>query len=80
MWICPACNGLSPVTVPCPNCRTPLDDHGPVEDFAQPYSPYDVDNELDNLVAGPTTGRCCHLLVCPRCGTDHRMALSLKLI
>ncbi|MBM7865310.1 hypothetical protein GTO89_00810 [Heliobacterium gestii] len=44
--VCPACNGIARISIPCRRCSALMEDRGRLEDYAQPYSPYDIDDEL----------------------------------
>lgn len=62
-FICPACNGLYPLTLSCPFCGQLLTDTGAVRNYLDAYSPY-------NDVKRSET--CCHLFFCANCGYDLR--------
>ncbi|WP_207708767.1 hypothetical protein [Heliobacterium mobile] len=84
-WICPACNGIARISVPCRRCSTLMEDRGRLEDFAQPYSPYDIDDELDGdmsreVLQQASSHDCVHLFVCPQCGSDRRLEIPRQFI
>ncbi|KKM08965.1 hypothetical protein SY88_21175 [Clostridiales bacterium PH28_bin88] len=77
--VCPACNGIIPLSHVCPRCGSLMEDTGPISLFYGPYSPYE---DLETLVAGDGSGvhawdRCIHLLACSNCGTDRRVMVDL---
>lgn len=37
--ICPVCNGMVALTVPCPDCGKMMEDQGHASDYFGPYSP-----------------------------------------
>ncbi len=59
--ICPYCNGLFPLTVPCPSCGTVMDDQGTLQEELGPYSPY-----VENIQIHSFPG-CVHRVFCPHC-------------
>ena len=40
MGICPLCNGLTELSLVCPNCSHFMQDQGRLADFFDDYSPY----------------------------------------
>lgn len=75
--VCPLCNALETVKRNCPMCGGAMLDAGTPADFAEPYSPYLDRVMLQNFA--PDT-QCVHLLACPQCGYDTRVALELVTI
>lgn len=74
--LCPACNGLLQLHMVCPACGTPMQDGGCLADYRGPYSPYMErpacqDDNVDE------SAQCVHLLYCPVCGVDRRVAVPL---
>lgn len=72
--LCPMCNALTAVTANCPVCGGWLADGGAVENYYGPYSPY---MEVSSQQQGIDDTQCVHLLYCPACGYDTRMAWEL---
>lgn len=70
MIMCPLCNGIETVTIPCPKCNTNMDDRGKATDYFDDYSAY-MDIDLMKMVDGdPNSHRnqyCLHYFVCPNC-------------
>jgi hypothetical protein len=66
--VCPVCNGLQPIMVQCPQCGETMEDGGPVQDYGDPYAPY-MDFGVETY--------CVHLLYCPACHYDFRVAVEL---
>jgi len=66
--ICPLCNDIEEIAVPC-TCGSKMRDAGPVSDYYGPYSPY-----FNAAFAAPD---CLHLFTCPRCGQDKRVKIPL---
>ena len=70
--ICPLCNGMRFVEEKCPHCGEQMVDGGCVSDYLGPYSPY-----MDEESLPFHSENCCvHLLYCPACEFDSRLALS----
>ncbi|KAB2952738.1 hypothetical protein F9B85_07765 [Heliorestis acidaminivorans] len=74
--LCPACNGLTRISIPCQQCSLLMVDQGRLEDFAQPYSPYDRDDQLGMTIDEEV--QCLHLLLCSRCKAKRTLAIPLK--
>ncbi|HWQ62608.1 MAG TPA: hypothetical protein VN521_09870 [Negativicutes bacterium] len=72
--VCPVCNGLTPVIGDCPHCGRKLADGGALENYLGPYSPY---MDTDSLQECAPDTQCVHLLYCPSCGYDIRVAWEL---
>jgi Zn-finger nucleic acid-binding protein len=69
---CPLCNAMEDVKGNCPRCNVNWADGGAVNDYVGPYSPYET-----QLIAGyNTSDYCVHLLYCPICGYDTRVAVD----
>jgi hypothetical protein len=79
---CPVCNGFYPLVLTC-SCGGKLEDMGRVENFADAYSPYH-DFQEDQFPKGdPFKNRdqiCVHLLTCPACKKDERIAITTEKI
>lgn len=75
--VCPICNGLQSMVISCPSCHTLMADGGILEDYFGPYSPYS-DNASNER--GSMGEQCVHLLYCPQCHYDTRIAWELILI
>ncbi len=87
MKICPACNGLTQLSITCPFCQQSMTDNGFVADFFGPYSPY-MDEDSYELASLWSPGElainspepedpvpCIHLMACSKCGWDTRIAV-----
>ncbi|QGG49326.1 hypothetical protein [Heliorestis convoluta] len=74
--LCPACNGLTRISVPCQHCSHLMSDQGRLEDYAQPYSPYDRDDQLGMNI--DEEKNCQHLLHCPDCKAERTVVVPLK--
>ncbi|GAB6157787.1 hypothetical protein JCM39194_09870 [Desulfotomaculum varum] len=65
--LCVLCNQLYQLTVSCPNCGTNLNDLGLMQDYYDPYSPYEDQKVFEDGYKGYTEECCVHLLICPCC-------------
>ena len=67
--ICPVCNGMVALTVPCPDCGKMMEDQGHASDYFGPYSPYEENRWplLTGQVVTSASFRCIHFLQCSRC-------------
>lgn len=74
MKICPLCNAMASIAAKCPVCGRPLSDGGALENYFGPYSPY---MDVRSLQGGEADSQCVHLLCCPECGHDERVAWAL---
>lgn len=63
--VCPLCNGLNRLNALCSCCGAPLEDDGPVTDYAGPYAPYELSPRVKQ-----TARKCVHFLHCPACGKE----------
>lgn len=70
--ICPVCNGMVVLTVPCPQCGKTMEDQGHASDYFGPYSPYEENiwPRLTGQVLTSALFKCIHFLKCPNCGKD----------
>lgn len=66
---CPLCNALITVMEICPWCQNPLEDQGPVENFFDPYNPYDETTMVKD-------DSCIHLFYCNICGYDTHITVN----
>ena len=68
--ICPVCNGITALEVPCPNCGKTMEDLGHASDYFGPYSPYEeaLWAQLIGQAQVCIPGNCMHFLQCPNCG------------
>ena len=69
--LCPVCNGFQTVNKPCPSSGNAMEDGGPVDGYSDPYAPY--------MEAG-IESYCVHLIYCPVCHYDFRIAWHLVAI
>lgn len=76
--VCPVCNGFTRLHVPCPVCRSELDDGGRLSDYYGDYSPYRPidDAKLSNGFPDLCQHQCIHLLFCPHCGEKELFAIQ----
>lgn len=63
--VCPLCNGLQEMHVPCKDCRTAMTDGGMVSDYVSDYSPYWLSTQVR-----AENETCTHLFWCPSCGKE----------
>jgi hypothetical protein len=75
--VCPICNGLQSIFIACPCCESLMADGGVLENYYGPYSPY---MDWSGLQQNSSEGQCVHLLYCPACHYDTRVAWELILI
>ncbi len=76
--ICPLCNGLKEVSVSCPNCQSPMEDTGPIENYYDDYSPY-LDKEITQKLDNEDFMDCVHLFQCSQCGEDQRISIRKEI-
>ncbi|WP_379970124.1 hypothetical protein [Ectobacillus sp. sgz5001026] len=70
MQICPYCNGLKAVRLPCSVCGNELLDYGKTIDYVDSYSPYEeIDMEEDK------DSQCIHILYCKICLQEFEIML-----
>ncbi len=69
MYYCPVCNGMKIFSVQCPNCQLQTKDHGRIDDYAGPYSPYRPIDDLKMTNGFPdlVTHQCVHVAYCKEC-------------
>ena len=73
--ICPICNTLENVMIPCENCGDIMIDQGRICNFYDNYSSYldfDITEKIDNV----DHTKCVHLYHCKSCDSDKRVAIS----
>ncbi|HAK73210.1 MAG TPA: hypothetical protein DCP36_05785 [Sporomusaceae bacterium] len=75
--VCPICNALQSILISCPSCTGRMEDGGILEDYYGPYSPY---MDWPALQQTSSEGQCVHLLYCPACHYDTRVAWELILV
>ena len=74
---CPVCNGMIPLEASCPSCGAPAKDEGRPEDWLGPYSPYELTPRA--VAASEATDQICpHLAVCPACGCETIISVSMR--
>ncbi|MGL5514144.1 MAG: hypothetical protein ACRDBM_13035 [Sporomusa sp.] len=71
--VCPLCNGMQTFAQNCPVCHQPMIDGGTINNYLGPYSPYMA---IDSLPF-KTEGYCVHLIYCPECDNEIRLAQAL---
>ncbi|WP_425057784.1 hypothetical protein SCACP_23240 [Sporomusa carbonis] len=74
--VCPLCNAMQTVAEECPYCGNNIVDGGSLNNYLGPYSPY---MEAKSLPLQPE-GYCVHLVYCPECQYDARLAVALVTI
>lgn len=76
--ICPLCNGLLNIELPCKECGQPMVEQGPLDSYLGPYSPYQDQQllELNNGLKVAGTDPCIHLFYCRECQLDHRCIIN----
>jgi len=74
--VCPICNALQSINSHCPNCGHEMLDGGALENYFGPYSPY-MDRDMLNAPFELFDDHCVHLLYCPNCHYDVRVAWRL---
>ncbi|SDE18607.1 hypothetical protein [Sporomusa acidovorans] len=74
--VCPLCNALQAIVETCPYCGGKMVDGGSISNYLGPYSPY-MDKESLPL---QSEDYCLHVIYCPVCAYDTRMALALVAI
>lgn len=79
MSVCPLCNGLSSLSLTCPNCHHQLDDQGKLTDYFDDYSSY-LDMNITKMVDGDSVSlqedRCVHYFYCPQCHYEQVQAVK----
>ncbi|GAA0382845.1 hypothetical protein [Bacillus horti] len=80
MSMCPTCNGMVSIHIPCPQCNTLMLDHGRISDYYAPYSPY---REVDHikmtepaLEATSSVSSCLHYISCPHCSVEGTVSIE----
>ncbi|MEG6513916.1 hypothetical protein [Desulforamulus ruminis] len=66
--LCILCNRLYKLEINCPACGRSLQDLGVVQDFYDPYSPYEDQRIYQDGYRGYTEDCCVHMLYCSDCG------------
>ena len=74
-YICPLCNGLYSIAVPCKQCGVLMENMGQVSDFYGPYSPYEEQGALQAKL-GEDPNVCTHLFYCIHCDIDTRVQID----
>lgn len=80
MQSCPVCNGFYPLVLKC-SCGSKLEDMGRVENYADAYSPYQDFREDQFPQEDPFKNMdqiCVHLMTCPVCKQDERIAVATQ--
>ncbi|NLT95483.1 MAG: hypothetical protein GXW85_08140 [Clostridia bacterium] len=75
---CPVCNGLLSIGEVCKNCQGVMEDMGRIEDYYNPYSPYEEQDKIPQLAESP--GNCIHLFACTNCNEEQQVAIPLEKI
>lgn len=80
---CPICNGLLQLSESCPSCGTPMEDCGSIENYTDPYGPYE-EQEAEHLHSTSKTctgdNQCVHFLQCPNCDESLTYTVDRNLI
>ncbi|HWR43033.1 hypothetical protein [Sporomusa sp.] len=74
--VCPLCNAMQAIDKKCSYCGHQMIDGGSLNNYLGPYSPYVETGSLPFQ----SEGHCVHLLYCPVCDYDTRVALALVTI
>jgi len=77
--ICPLCNGLQQLSLPCKRCRAMLVDMGKVTDYLDDYSAYeeqDTLKQVDGLKTSIENDLCLHLFFCQHCGWEEHIIIN----
>ncbi len=81
MYGCPVCNGFNTLVKSCDFCGDSMEDMGKLENFADPYSPYQDYEENMFPYSGDAYNHyieeCVHLASCLNCNSDHRVSVEL---
>lgn len=76
--ICKLCNGMTEASKKCNLCGSKMENGGKLSDYYDPYSPYESrDTILGADISDMEKEKCVHLLYCPVCGNDTRIAVDL---
>ncbi|MGM9923493.1 MAG: hypothetical protein ACI35R_04515 [Bacillus sp. (in: firmicutes)] len=79
MPICPLCNGLQQVELPCRRCLAPLIDKGKLTDYLDDYSAYedsDTLKQVDGITASVQNHLCVHYFFCETCGGEEHVVIE----
>ena len=75
MDVCPLCNGLRQMKVPCKRCRAMLVDKGKVTDFLDDYSAYEDIDTLQQVDGIKGHASCVHYFYCESCKWDEQIVI-----
>jgi hypothetical protein len=73
---CPVCNGFLSIGEVCKKCSSVMEDMGRIEDFYNPYSPYEELDLIPCLQELP--GNCIHLFSCTSCEEEEQIIVPLE--
>ncbi|MDN4595495.1 hypothetical protein [Polycladomyces subterraneus] len=75
---CPICNGLISLSILCPNCGEPMEDHGRLLDFFANYSPYRPIDDLKKTDGwiDEANHQCPHVVYCPHCDFSDTLTVA----
>jgi hypothetical protein len=73
--ICPLCNNLYNIPIPCTRCTEFMKAQGAIQDYFDDYSPY-LDYDITSRIDGADKDNCVHLYSCMHCGHDTRISIA----
>ncbi|WP_042349691.1 hypothetical protein [Bacillus massiliigorillae] len=79
MPICPLCNGLQQVSLPCNKCQSVLIDKGKLTDYLDNYSAYeDIETlkQVDGVSDSIQRHQCVHFFFCENCGGEESVVIE----
>lgn len=72
--LCPVCNGIRLLNVPCPKCRCDADDCGRIADWSGPYAPYSPVSQEPFF--NRTEIYCEHIVYCSGCNRSYEVSVA----
>ena len=79
MTICPLCNGLRQMSIPCKRCHASLQDQGKVTDYLDEYSAYEeieTLKQVDGVLQSIESQICIHLYYCNQCDLEEYVIIQ----
>lgn len=73
--VCPLCNALQTMEIPCSACHTNMKDGGREADYYDDYSTY-LPISITARIDGYPSNKCVHIFYCPKCGEDQRIPIE----
>jgi len=67
--LCPVCNGIVDLQVPCLSCGGTVTDCGRLSDWTGPYAPYEPADvqAVSSASLMQSEAGCCHAVYCSSC-------------